>query len=65
MSHNRRQRITILASALVMAGLLLSTSAVRAGENKGRISLSAGVDFSHAYYFRGILQTDKSFVAQP
>jgi hypothetical protein len=48
-----------------MAGLLLSTSAVQAGENKGRISLSAGVDFSHAYYFRGILQTDKSFVAQP
>jgi len=65
MSHNRRQRITILASALVMAGLLLSTSVVRAGENKGRISLSAGADFSHAYYFRGILQTNKSFVAQP
>jgi len=65
MSHNRRQRITILASALVMAGLLLSTAVVRAGENEGRISLSAGADFSHAYYFRGILQTNKSFVAQP
>lgn len=65
MSHNRRQRITILASALVMAGLLFSTSEVRAGENKGRISLNAGVDFSHAYYFRGIIQTNKSFVAQP
>ncbi|MFQ5803918.1 MAG: hypothetical protein ACE5JQ_13565 [Candidatus Methylomirabilales bacterium] len=65
MSHNRWQRITILASALVMAGLFLSTSEVRAGENKGRISLSAGVDFPTAYFFRGILQEDGGFIAQP
>lgn len=58
-------RIALLASALVLAGLFLHTSVVRAGENKGKISLNAGVDFSNAYYFRGILQTNKSFVAQP
>ncbi len=58
-------RIALLAIALAVAGLFLHTSVVRAGENQGKISLSAGVDFSHAYYFRGILQTDKSFVAQP
>jgi hypothetical protein len=55
----------ILTSALALASLFLCTSEVRAGENEGRISLSAGADFSNAYYFRGILQTNKSFVAQP
>jgi len=58
-------RMAILTSALALASLFLCTSAVRAGENEGKISLSAGVDFSHAYYFRGIIQTNKSFVAQP
>ncbi len=65
MRQRRWERMGIVASALVMAGLLLSTAVVRAGENQGKISLNAGVDFSHAYYFRGIIQTNKSFVAQP
>ena len=65
MRQRRWERMGIVASALALASLFLCTSEVRAGENEGRISLSAGADFSHAYYFRGILQTNKSFVAQP
>ena len=65
MRQRRWERMGIVASALALASLFLCTSEVRAGENEGRISLSAGADFSNAYYFRGILQTNKSFVAQP
>ncbi|MFQ5882976.1 MAG: hypothetical protein ACE5I9_10980 [Candidatus Methylomirabilales bacterium] len=65
MSQAKWERIAILASALALAGLFLGTSVVRAGENKGKISLSAGVDFPTAYFFRGILQEDEDFIAQP
>lgn len=33
--------------------------------NNGRISLSGGVDFTTQYIFRGILQEDSGFIAQP
>lgn len=65
MPKRKWTRVTVLPGIVALVGLLLSTAAVQAQENKGRISLGAGVDFSHAYYFRGIRQTDESFVAQP
>lgn len=49
--------------ALIM--LYMSTAVVWAGPNQGNISLSAGVDFPTAYYFRGIIQEDEDFIAQP
>jgi hypothetical protein len=33
--------------------------------NRGNISLSGGLDVPTAYYFRGILQEDEDFIAQP
>lgn len=65
MRQRRWERMGIVASALALASLFLCTSEVRAGENEGRISLSAGVDFTTAYYFRGILQEKDGFIAQP
>jgi hypothetical protein len=35
------------------------------GPNTGRISLSAGVDYTTHYYFRGILQEDSDWIVQP
>ena len=65
MRYGKWARMTLVTSALALAGLFLSASAVRAGENTGRISLNAGVDFTTAYYFRGILQEKNGFIAQP
>jgi hypothetical protein len=33
--------------------------------NTGRVSLTAGVDWTTDYYFRGILQEDKDYIFQP
>jgi hypothetical protein len=33
--------------------------------NTGRVSLTAGVDWTTDYYFRGILQEDKDWIFQP
>lgn len=33
--------------------------------NTGKLSFSAGSDFTHAYFFRGIIQEDQGFIAQP
>lgn len=33
--------------------------------NTGRLSFGAGVDFTNAYFFRGLLQEDQGFIAQP
>jgi hypothetical protein len=57
--------MAIIASALALASLFMSTTVVDAGENKGRISLSAGMDFTTAYFFRGILQEKDGFIGQP
>lgn len=67
MRKGKRKRVTLVVSAVALAGLFLTTSVVRAAEepNKGKISLSAGVDFPTAYFFRGILQENGGFIAQP
>ncbi|MFQ5846246.1 MAG: hypothetical protein ACE5IQ_01075 [Candidatus Methylomirabilales bacterium] len=69
MPHTRWRRMALVASAVGLAGFFYGTAAVQAGEatgqNTGRISLNAGVDFPTAYFFRGILQEDEDFIAQP
>ena len=56
---------TTVATLLILLGLILSPLAVSAGTNEGRLSLSAGSDFTTAYYFRGIKQENDGFIAQP
>ncbi len=67
MGRRTRVRMATVASALALATLLFSTSVVRAEEepNKGKISLSAGMDFTTAYFFRGIRQEISGFIGQP
>ena len=39
--------------------------APEAKPNTGRVSLSAGIDWTTDYYFRGILQEDDDYIFQP
>jgi hypothetical protein len=53
-----------------LAGLFLHTAPAQAAEeakgpNRGNVSVSMGVEFPTAYFFRGILQEDRGFIAQP
>jgi hypothetical protein len=43
----------------------LTPAVALAQPNTGKVSFSAGLDFSHAYFFRGIRQEDEGFIAQP
>ena len=36
-----------------------------AGPNQGNVSLESGVEFTNAYYFRGIIQENQGFITQP
>lgn len=72
MFTKKRGRIAIVVSALALAGLFSGTSLVgaeeakgSAGPNTGKLSFSAGVDFTTQYFFRGILQENQDFIAQP
>ena len=35
------------------------------GPNTGRISISAGADYTTDYYFRGIVQETRDYIVQP
>jgi hypothetical protein len=65
MPGKRRVHTALVTTLLTLAGCFLGTSVVWAGNNEGRISLSAGVDFATDYYFRGIIQETEDFIAQP
>ncbi len=65
MPRGKQTCMAIMASALALATLFFATSVVQAGENKGKISLGAGMDLTTAYFFRGILQEDQGFIFQP
>src|SRR5262245_27229744 len=59
-----RWKGTLLAAVGTLA--VLAAVPVRAeSPNKGRLSLSAGSDFTTAYFFRGILQERHGFIWQP
>ena len=52
----------------VFAFVLLSgfaSGSAQAQVNTGKVSFTTGVDFSHAYFFRGIRQEDEGFILQP
>jgi hypothetical protein len=66
MSRRVRRSASILAASLLALGL--SGPAAAEGEDAGplsRFSGSMGVDFTNAYIFRGIMQEDDGFIAQP
>ena len=55
-----------LAAAITLVGSLTVAPATHAeGHNTGKISFSAGVDFTTEYYFRGIIQEDQGLISQP
>jgi hypothetical protein len=51
------------ATVALVSGFL--TSGAMAQSNNGKASFSTGVDFSHAYFFRGIVQERSGIIAQP
>ena len=70
MSHKKWRLAALVVSTLALAGLFFHTAPVQAAEeakgpNRGNVSVSAGVEFPTAYFFRGILQEDRGFIAQP
>jgi hypothetical protein len=71
MSHGRRWDRAVRGLAVVAAlGLALGVGlreadAQDAGPNQGAITLSAGVDFTTQYWFRGLAQENQGLIAQP
>ena len=51
------------AAAALVSGSLASSAMAQSDSNKA--SFSTGTDFSHAYYFRGIVQERSGIIAQP
>jgi hypothetical protein len=61
----RRGRVAAVA-ALVLAGCFASSAAAQtASGNQGRIKFVAGMDFTNAYMFRGLLQDDTRVIMWP
>jgi hypothetical protein len=62
-----RLNLLVLTLAAAMAGPSISFAAEPAPEpvNKGNLSFVGGVDFTTAYIFRGYVQEDQGFIAQP
>ena len=60
----RPVRLLGAAAAVALVSGLLASSAM-AQRNSGKVSFSTGTDFSHAYFFRGIVQERAGLVAQP
>ena len=59
---------TRACAALAVVGIGLGTAApqpVLAQENDSRVAATIGMDFSHAYFFRGIKQETRGLIAQP
>ncbi len=58
------RRLLGTAAAVALVSGFLANSAM-AQRNSGTVSFSTGTDFSHAYFFRGIVQERSGLVAQP
>lgn len=54
-----------LCTALLVGVASVSVASAQDAGNNGAVSVSAGIDFSNAYYFRGIIQETEGFIAQP
>jgi hypothetical protein len=64
----RLGNVRVWAAALALALVGLSASGADAqdkGPNTGRISFSGGMDYTTAYFFRGIFQEDDDYILQP
>lgn len=61
----RRNVSVILLATLVSTSGFAQETTPSAPPNPTRVTFVAGVDFPTAYVFRGILQEDKGFIAQP
>ena len=57
------RRALSATAIVVLAGGVLASGA--AAQDSGDVSGSAGIDFSHAYFFRGIAQERSGLVVQP
>ena len=63
-----RRGVGTLAVGLIALGLAGAAAAEEEEADAGplsRFSRSAGVDFTNAYIFRGIVQEDEGFIGQP
>lgn len=72
MRRQRMRSIRRALAALVFGALTTATAAhaqtpapAEAKPNTGRVSLTAGIDWTTDYYFRGILQEDRDYIFQP
>jgi len=65
----KRHHFGLASLTLAAAALTLPATAMAqeepAGPNLGRVSIDASVDWTTAYYFRGIIQEDKGIIVQP
>ena len=61
--HRARRLLGTTTAVALVCGFL--TSRAMAQSNSGKVSVSTGTDFSHAYFFRGIVQERSGIVAQP
>jgi len=66
MEHKGKPRGGVGLLGLVAAtALLLAAPGTRAAVNTGNVNFNAGMDFTTAYFFRGILQERNGFIWQP
>ena len=63
-AQTRSARCLICAFTLILLSGV-TTGPAYAQPNTGKVSFTTGVDFSHAYFFRGIKQKREGFIAQP
>lgn len=62
---NKLLRGVTVAALLAAPTLALAQDEDTPAVNNGNVHVEAGVEFTNAYYFRGIIQVDKGVVAQP
>ena len=63
-ARTRSARWLLCAFALVILSGVATGSAY-AQPNTGKVTFTTGVDFTHAYFFRGIRQEREGFITQP
>ena len=61
--HLARRLLDATVDVALVSGCL--TSDAMAQSNSGKVSFATGADFSHAYFFRGIIQERSGLVTQP
>lgn len=61
----RRAAAALAVTAMVAGAAAGAAAQEERGPNTGAVSLSAGMDWTTAYFFRGILQEDQGLILQP